>query len=401
MQEPEEKEKKKGFFNVWVTGITSFLTDVSTEMTYPLVPLFLTIRLGAGPEIVGLIEGIAESIASVLKAFSGYISDRIGRRKFLAIAGYSLSTIGKFFLYVAGSWPVVLLARVIDRFGKGVRTAPRDALVAESVDETVQGRAFGLHRAMDTLGAAAGVAIAMFIVYRLPEDIHLYQKIFLYSLIPAALGVAALFLVREVRRKRNESVLSLNLKALDPTLKKFLLVTFLFTLGNSSDQFIILRARSLELSLLSILGLYFAFNVSYGLLSYPAGRLSDLIGRRRIIVPGYLFYGLVYLMLALSKTAAHLLFIFILYGFYKGLTDGVEKALVSDLSKPEIKATALGLHATLVGIGLFPASFIAGLLWKYFGYQATFYFGSIIGFLAAFLMWYILYTAEKENNRRI
>lgn len=394
-------KEKKGFFNVWITGITSFLTDISTEMTYPLVPLFLTVRLGAGPEIIGLIEGIAESVASILKAFSGYISDRLGRRKILAIAGYSFSTLGKFFLYIAGSWPVVLFARVIDRFGKGVRTAPRDALVAESVDGTVQGRAFGLHRTMDTFGAAAGVAIAMFFVYKLPEDIHLYQKIFLFSLIPAILGVLALFLVREVRKAENRYSFSISWKTVDPTLKKFLLVTFLFTLGNSSDQFIILRARGLEMSIVSILGLYFAFNVSYGLLSYPAGRISDLIGRRRIIVPGYIFYGVVYLALALSKTGAHLLLIFIVYGFYKGLTEGVEKALVSDLSQPVIKATALGLHATLVGIGLFPASFIAGLLWKYLGYQATFYFGACTGFLSAFLMWYILYTAERDNGRRI
>lgn len=370
-------------------------TDVSTEMTYPLIPLFLSARLGVGPEIIGVIEGIAESIASLLKSFSGHISDRVGKRKELAVFGYFLSTIGKFFLYLAASWPVVLLARAIDRFGKGIRTAPRDAIIAESVDRDVQGRAFGLHRTLDTFGAALGILISMFLVVNLPKDVSIYQKIFLISLIPAVLGVVVLMFAKETRHKEHKATISLSWKSLDPKLRKFLLVTLLFTLGNSSNQFILLRAHDLGISILGVLGLYLAYNLSYSLLSYPAGRLSDRIGRRHVIVPGYVFFGIVYFLLANSRTATHLLAIFIIYGFYMGLTEGTEKALISDLANPDIKATTLGLHATLVGFGLFPASAIAGLLWKFGGPQMMFYFGSATGIIAAILMWFVLFEAEQ------
>lgn len=391
----------RSFHNVWVTGLTSLLTDISSEMVYPLVPVFLTAYLGAGPAALGFIEGVAESLASILKAFSGYISDRVGRRKPLAIVGYAFSPVGKLALFLAGSWVGVFAGRVLDRFGKGIRTAPRDALISESVSPSERGHAFGVHRALDTLGAAAGVALAMAILAATPHDRGASMRfIFLLSVIPAALGVGVLFLAREVRpRAVAVEPPRLRWADLDPTLKRFLLVTFLFSLGNSSNQFILLRASRLGASLLSVLGLYLAYNVSYALLSWPAGRLSDRFGRRRVIVPGYLFYAVVYFLLARATSVSHLLGLFVAYGFYMGLTEGVEKAVVSDLSTPHERASALGLHATLVGLGLFPASALAGLLWRAFGPQATFYFGSAVGLAAAAGMAVVLMEVDDLNGR--
>jgi len=395
-----ERHEKRSLWNVWITGATSFLTDVSTEMTYPLLPLFLTATLGASPAILGVIEGIAESVASLLKAFSGYVSDRVGRRKPLAILGYALSPLSKFLLYVAGSWPVVLVARVLDRFGKGIRTAPRDALIAESVEPEKRGRAFGLHRTLDTLGAAFGVLLAMGLLMNLPRSTHVVRSIFLYSVVPAALGVLVLFLVREVKAHARAGSLHLSWRELDPVLKQFLIITFIFSLGNSSNQFILLRASTLGTSTFGVLGLYLAFNLSYALFSYPAGRISDRFGRRRVIVPGYLFYALVYFLLAFSKSTAHFLAIFILYGLYMALTEGVEKALVSDLARPEIKASALGVHATLVGIGLFPASALGGWLWNAISPRATFYFGSAMGVAGALGMAFVLRELDNPQVQR-
>ncbi|NPV53735.1 MAG: MFS transporter [Firmicutes bacterium] len=388
-------------FNIIILGIVSLLTDVSTEMVYPLLPLFLTTRLGASPAIVGLIEGIAESLASLLKVFSGYVSDRFGRRKPLAILGYGSSTIGKIVLYLAGSWPMVLLARIIDRFGKGVRTAPRDALIADSSDPSTRGRAYGLHRALDTLGAALGVLLAYYFMTAYKGD---FSKVFLWAMVPATLGVCALFFAREAREEREagkarEALAErgpeqvggwINWSKLDRRLKGFLVVVFLFALGNSSNQFLLLRARNLGFNPASVLLIYFAYNVAYSLLSYPAGRLSDKIGRKSLLVAGYAMYGLVYVGFALASARWHIWALFVAYGFYIALTEGVEKALVADIAPGELRATTIGLHATLVGIGLLPASLLAGLLWNVFGPQATFYFGGLMGLLAAVGIWIVV-----------
>lgn len=370
-------------FNIIILGLVSLLTDISTEMVYPLLPLFLTAQLGASPAIVGLIEGIAESLASLLKVFSGYFSDLWQRRKPLAIAGYGSSTIGKVFLFLATSWGWVLTGRIIDRFGKGIRTAPRDALIADSADPAQRGRAYGLHRTMDTLGAAAGVLLAYLFLQSAPGN---YRAIFLYSLLPAALGVGLLFLVREkapIRSKGTGKKLSLQWSALDRRLQAFLLVVFLFTLGNSSNQFLLLRAKNLGFSAAQVLLLYLFYNLTYALVSYPAGHLSDRIGRKTLLVLGYLFYGVVYFGFALANAGSTLWFLFGLYGLYIGFTEGVEKALVADIAPGHLRATVIGLHATLVGIGLLPASLLAGILWDLFGPRAPFYFGGLLGVLAA------------------
>ncbi len=380
--------KEIGYRNVLLLGLTSFFTDVSTEMVYPIIPLYLVSKLGATPAIVGLIEGIAESIASLLKVFSGVISDRLGRRKPLAILGYSFSLLGKVFIYMASNWGLVGLGRFVDRFGKGMRTAPRDALIADSSENKERGKAYGLHRAMDTAGALVGVFLAYLIVIRLKNG---YEPVILFSLIPAFLGVITLLLVKEIKDQLNEHLREKlkiswkNFLLLDRRLKAFLLVSAVFTLGNSSNQFLLLRAQNLKISVANILLLYLLFNFSYALFCYPAGILSDKIGRKWIIVFGYLLYGLVYLGFALAPPTKLIIALFFLYGLYMGLTEGVEKAFISDLASFSQRATLLGFHATIVGLGLFPASLIAGLLWDFIGPSAPFYFGALGGFLSAAL----------------
>ena len=402
-------------FNVLVLGLASFLTDVSSEMVYPLLPLFLTsARLGASPAIVGIIEGLAESTASLIRVFSGYWSDRLGVRKPITISGYTGSAIGKFVLYISTSWPLVLVGRLADRFGEGLRTAPRDALIADSTPPDRRGSAFGLHRALDTAGAVLGVVLAYVLFVQARDD---YSAVFLYSLIPALLGVIVLFLVRErssphpptpspqawgegeqtpLSRAVGEGRggasgasstpwwgnIGARWNALDRRLKAFLLVIFVFTLGNSSNQFLLLRARSLGFDDATAILLYLAYNVTYALVSWPAGRLSDRIGRKTLLVAGYLTYGLVYVAFGFAQ-AATLWLLFPIYGLYIALTEGVEKALVSDLAPKDLRATLIGLHATFTGFGLLPASALAGLLWNTFGASAPFFFGGTMGVLAA------------------
>ncbi len=378
-------------FNVIILGLTSFFTDISSEMIYPLIPFFLTATLGASPAVLGLIEGVAESSASLLKVVSGYISDKFRNRKVPAISGYSSSAVGKFLLYVANSWGIVFAARVVDRLGKGIRTAPRDALIADSTDEKKRGTAFGIHRALDTAGAAIGVVLAYIFLTRYTGD---YTKVFLWSLLPAGIGVVLLFLAREQKKISVPSKSpSLRWRVLPRKLQMFLVVALLFTLGNSSNTFLLLRAQNVGFTPADAVLLYLVYNIVYGLVSYPAGKLSDLIGRKRLLVAGYFFYGLVYLGFAAVTGGDRgwlMWMLFGVYGLYSGFTEGVEKALIADLAPSDIRATAIGLHATILGIGLFPASLIAGELWQHVGASATFYFGAATGIVAAVGLLFVL-----------
>jgi len=371
---------------VILLGLTSFFTDISSEMVYPLIPLFLVSRLGASPAIVGLIEGLAESLASLLKVFSGYYSDRMRKRKPLAVFGYVSSGLSKLILLGASSWGWVLIARVGDRFGKGIRTAPRDALIAESADRNQQGAAFGLHRALDTMGAVVGIAFAYYLFSHYQGD---YARVFLLALIPAALGIGTLLMVREPKEKRlqNRPQIVVQWRQLDGRLKHFLLITLVFTLGNSSNQFLLLRVQNLGFATGTVLLLYLVYNIVYGFSAYPVGRLADLFGAKRLLVTGYAVYGLVYILFARAGSLGTLYGLFALYGLHSGLTEGVQKSFVSQLAPAEAKGTFMGLHATLVGIGLFPASLLAGLLWSTVGPAAPFWFGGSLGFLAAAGLW--------------
>jgi len=382
-------------FNVIILGMTSFLTDVSTEMVYPLLPLYLTsARIGASPAIVGLIEGIAESLASLIRVFSGAWSDRIQQRKPIAILGYTLSTIGKVFLYLSNTWHLVLAGRIGDRFGKGIRTAPRDALIADSTPPEKRGNAYGLHRALDSAGASLGVILAYILFISLNDG---FSHVFLLSLIPAFLGVSVLFLVREKIAPRKENAvkeawwrnLGTRWRALDRRLKFFLVIIFIFALGNSSNQFLLLRAKSLGSDDATAILLYLVFNLVYTIVSWPAGRLSDKIGRKTLLVLGYFTYGIVYVGFALT-TQTSLWLLFAVYGIYIAFTEGVEKAFVSEIAPQDLRATLIGLHATFTGIGLLPASIFAGFLWDVFGAQAPFFFGGGMGALAAVALLFLI-----------
>jgi MFS family permease len=389
-------------WNIIIAGFTSLFTDISSEMIYPIISLYL-LALGSGPALIGLIEGVAESTASIVKVFSGAISDKIKKRKSLAILGYAFSPVGKFFMWLATGWGFVFLGRTLDRFGKGIRTAPRDAIIAESSSADKRGSSFGLHRAMDTGGAIIGVIAAIVIMKHLglnqgPHAIQniksylpAFKTIILISLIPAVIGVAVLFLVKETGTgKPLAKGLSLKWSKLDRRLKAFLIVTLLFTLGNSSNQFLLMRAKGIGFSVEGVLLLYLAYNIVYGVISWPAGRLSDRIGRKTLIVSGYSVYAIVYAGFGLASSNSMMWTLFLIYGLYIAFTDGVEKALVSDIAPKDLKATLIGLHATLVGIGLFPASLLAGLIWDVFGPQYTFYFGGLMGIIAAVGMWIVL-----------
>ena len=389
-------------WNIIITGLTSLFTDISSEMIYPIISLYL-LALGSSPALIGFIEGIAESTASIVKVFSGALSDRMRKRKSLAILGYAFSPIGKFFMWLAKGWGFVFAGRTLDRFGKGIRTAPRDTIIAESSSAEKRGASFGLHRAMDTLGAILGVIIAIAIMRHLGlnEGLHTAQKIqsylpafktiILFSLIPAVVGVAVLFLVKETGSgKPLAHNLSLKWSKLDKRLKAFLIVTFIFTLGNSSNQFLLMRAKDTGFSVEGVLLLYLVYNLVYGIISWPAGRLSDKIGRKTLIVAGYFVYAIVYTGFGLTNTSSAMWILFSIYGLYIAFTEGVEKALVSDIAPKDLRATLIGLHATLVGIGLFPASLLAGFIWDTLGPQFTFYFGGLMGVIAAVGMLIVL-----------
>lgn len=378
--------------NLLLVGLASLLTDMSTEMVYPILPLFLTATLGASPRVLGLIEGIVEAVASLTRVMSGWISDVMGKRKPFAVGGYALSVLGKGALYLATSWPLVLGGRVLDRFGKGIRTAPRDALLAESVPSDQRGRAFGFHKAMDTLGAVLGVICAYFLVRAGQAELRTVLK---WSLAPAALAVVVLCFLRETGRGRHAASKRPRVKLSDAwhrapsRLRLFYLIVFLFALGGSSNQFLLLRARGMGFSDADTILLYLVYNLTYLVFSYPAGKLSDRIGRAPLLIAGYFIYAVSYAGFALvdhlpaSSTSIWLLFA--IYGCYIGLTDGVEKALVSDMSPSDARATFLGLHATITALGLFPASLIAGWLYDSISPSSAFLFGSVCALAAGVL----------------
>lgn len=384
--------------NVWVMSATSLLNDISSEMLLNLIPFFLANILGVRTAVIGLIEGVAETTASLLKVYFGALSDRFGKRKPFAVAGYALSALTKPFLYFASAWGWVLGVRVADRIGKGIRTAPRDALIADSIDDKQRGLAFGLHRAADTLGAFLGLGIAAFIVWRTQAQaallsLNTFKLIVLVSIVPGVLGVLVLlFGAMEISGiSKSTSPMTLSLNAMDPRFKYFLFVLVLFTLGNSSDAFILLRGQERGLSILQVMGMSLTFNAIYTVFAGPLGAWSDKVGRRRLILGGWLAYGLVYLGFAFSKTGWEVWALFGLYGLYYAATEGAARALIADLVPSPQRGGAYGLYNAAVGITVLPASLIAGLLWQGlgawqgFGASAPFFFGAIMALLAGLL----------------
>ncbi len=391
MAQQDDRRRTLGFnSNVFFLGVSSLLTDISSEMIFTLVPLFLSNVLGAATTIVGLVGGLSDSTEAVFKIFSGWFSDRVGKRKLLTVAGYSLSTIAKPFMYLASSWGMVAAIRFSDRVGKGVRTSPRDALVADSVGSGDRGKAFGLHRAMDTMGAVLGLGLAALIIYLVQGggvelSLASYRWLVLVGIVPAVLGVLVLLtLVKEARRNSpgGSKVNGFRLSGVDGRFKIFLAVMAVFTLGNSSDFFVILRAQNLEASVFQITLMLVVFNLAYSMTSLPAGVISDRLGRRRVIALGWLIYALVYLGFAAASSLWQIWLLFAAYGIYYGIVEGVARAFVADLVPEERRGTAYGLYHGVVGLTLLPASLIAGWLWDAVSPQAPFYFGAGLAFLA-------------------
>jgi len=370
--------------NVFVLGLVSFFNDVASEMIYPIVPIFLTSVLGAPVAIVGLIEGIAESTASVLKVVSGWLSDKWQKRKLFVVAGYLFSAISKILLSLAYSWPFVLFARFVDRFGKGTRTSARDALITESSENKVRGRAFGFHRTLDTLGAVVGPLIALLAIHFLDNN---FRLIFFLAFIPAFIGILLLlFFVKEKKKEANSlNTFHFNWRELNPSFKIFLLISLIFALGNSSDAFLILRAQNLGLSLILVVLAYVFFNFTYAIFSMPAGIISDKIGPKKVLLAGFLLFSAVYLFFGLAHSSLLLWLLFPIYGIYMALTEGVGKAYISNLVPQEKVGTAFGVYQTTIGLCTFFASLIAGLLWTYIDVSTPFIFGSIMALISAFL----------------
>lgn len=370
--------------NVWLLGLISLFTDISSEMVYPLIPLFLTTTLGASPAVLGLIEGTVESLAALVKVFSGRFSDTWGRRKPIAVSGYIFSLLGKSTLYLAGSWVVVFLGRGFDRFGKGVRGAPRDAMIAESAAPGRLGAAFGLHRLMDTLGAIIGIVIAYLLMRQLPHD---FTRIFMWSLVPAALAVLVFIPVRDTVQapKVRSGGLLPPLKDLPIEVKRFTAISLVFAIGNSSNHFLLLRAADIGFSVQLVILAYLLYNVSYAAVSYQAGKLSDRVGRKPLLLYAYGIYAFVYLGFALVSHPSMVWLLFAAYGVYAGIFEGVEKAYLIDMNPGLGKATVLGWHQTAVGLALLPASLIAGLLWKFVDPAAPFFFAGVMALIAAVL----------------
>jgi MFS family permease len=376
-------------FNIIMLGLVSFFADISSEMVYPLIPLYLTGAFGATPALVGVIEGIAESTASLLKVYSGYLTDRYSRKKPIAFIGYAAGLVYKAALLLSSSWGGVLAARVIDRLGKGIRTSPRDVMVSESADRGAMGKAFGVHKALDMAGSALGILLAFLLVRGAASGQSDYKRVFLLSAIPAALSLLMFLFIREKKVKRapwQRERFWKNVRGLSRPLKLYLLIAFLFTLGNSSNTFLLLRAKNAGFDDVTVILLYFAYNLAASLLAIPFGRLSDKIGRKRLLTMGYLVFAAVYLGFAFFSSKAGMLLLFIAYGFYTAMTAGVERALITDIAPAHLKGTMLGLHSTLVGAALLPASALFGLLWTRFGPQVPFVFGASLSLLSAVLL---------------
>lgn len=390
--------------NVLALSAVSLLNDTSSEIIYPILPAFLALSLGASPFAIGLIEGFAESAASIVKLFSGYLSDRFGTRKLPVFLGYALAAVTRPFLAFVTSWPQVLVVRMTDRTGKGIRGAPRDALIAESVDVKQRGFAFGFNRAADHLGAVFGPVVAfvllmMFAADRTNPTILEYQRVFLFASIPVVLGLLVIaFLIRE---EKHEHALAdppkLSLKGFDSNFKRFLLAIAVFTLSNSTDAFLLLRAADSGITPVILPLLWMTLHVSKVISSLIGGALSDRIGRKKLIVSGWVVYAFVYVGFAFVSSAWQCWVLFIIYGTYFGLTEGVEKAFVADMVPEKRSGTAYGLYNLAIGITVFPASLLFGLAWNQFGATTAFLASGAVS-LAALLIFMTVKPAPVSHK---
>lgn len=380
--------------NVIILGVVSLLTDLSGQLVFPLLPLYITTVLGGGAVAVGLIEGAAETTASLLKVFSGYWSDKIGKRKPFVFFGYTLSALMKPVLAFATSWAAVLAIRVVDRVGKGLRDAPRDAIISESNDQATMGKAYGFNRALDGLGSVGGAVLAFLLL-----PIFGFVTLFKLAIIPGLISVGVISLVREPERRENTSKkisLRVGFSGLNRELKIFIAIATFFTLGNFSYAFLMLRAQANGLGNEKTIMLYALFYFVYTLLSMRAGTLSDKFGRKPVILAGYIIFTLLSFGLYLFSGLIFTVISFVLFGIFFALVDGSQRALVSDLAPAEFKGTALGTFHTLTGLAALPAGFIAGQLWTKINPGVTFLFGTLVGIISVSVFYLLLYKGRRE-----
>lgn len=372
---------------VFILGLVSFFNDLASEMIYPIVPIFLTSVLHASVPTLGFIEGFAEAVASITKYFFGTYSDYLKKRKIFVTLGYSFGAVSKLLIGLAYAWPFVLFARFIDRLGKGLRTAPRDSLLLENATATNKGFIFGFHRAFDSLGAVFGPLVALVVLYFLKDNLRLT---FFFAFIPGVIAILLLvFFVKEKKQvvhQEKRKFIKIDWRVLDPKLKLFLLISFIFALGNSSDTFLLLNAKNLGLSTTLVVLAYVLYNISQTVFATPAGLLSDKVGARKIFAGGLLVFSIVYLFFGLARNPVWLWILFPIYGVYIAATDGVSKAYISEFITKKESGTFFGAYYTLIAIGTFLASVIGGLLWSSISPSAIFYYGSILAFLAFIIL---------------
>jgi MFS family permease len=397
---PDGSKKVFGLHpNVFFLGLTSLLNDFSSELIFTLLPLFLTNILGISTVLVGLIGGISGSSDSLFRILSGWYSDKLGKRKTFAVTGYAISTVVKPFMYIASNWGVVTGIRFVDRIGKGIRNAPRDALVADSASSRERGKAFGFQRALDTAGAVLGLSTAAIIIFLMQGhavDLELptFHLMVIVGIIPGILGTLVIFLwVRDARRIKSRAKLEGTTgtrRAFSNRFKIYLVLLGIFTLGNTSDFFVILRAQNLGNSLIYVALILIMFNIIYSLASIPAGMLSDKLGRRQLMIVGWIIFSAVYLGFAIASASWHVWVLFAVYGIYYGIVEGVSRAFVADLVSEDQRGTAYGWYNGVLSIALLPASLIAGWMWSNISPASTFYFGAGMAFIAAVGIWVLL-----------
>lgn len=362
--------------NVYVLGVVSFLTDISSEMIFPVLPVFLTTFLGVGKEVLGLIEGVADSLASLLEIFFGYWSDVSRKRKQFVIFGYGLSSVSKIGIAFANAWPQVLVFRGLDRIGKSVRTSPRDAIIAASSDRSIRGKAFGLHRALDTLGAIAGPLLAYVILSWLGSGEQAYRSVFFAALVPAFLAVAVIALfVREPKvkpEKREKHGFWKSLSLLEMDYKRFLAISCFFSLAYFSFALLIVRANDIGVKTQDVLLVYVLFNVVYAVSSVPIGQVSDRLGRKPVIAGAFFLYGFMCVGFAFATSFWHVALLFAVYGLFVAADESVNKAYISDISREKTRGMALGAYDSAVGAVYLIANAGFGFLWAVFGPVAAF-----------------------------
>jgi MFS family permease len=359
--------------NTFLLAFASFFADISTEMLYPVLPVFLTQTLNASGSIVGLVDGFAQATQNIVQGFSGALSDKLQKRKPVALVGYFLAALGKPLMGLSTVWQGVFGARLLDRLGSGIRSSPRDALIASSVEERDRGRAFGLEGVGDNAGAFVGPLLAVLLLYSFGVGI---RTIFYVALVPGLLAFLMVLLVSE-RSMASKSKIDISLWQFPKEYWKYLLATALFGIGNSANAFLILQTQAIGVSLEMTILIYAAFNLVAALISYPAGALSDRWGRRNILVASYVVFLVAYLGFAVTRNVFLIGTLFVVYGLYQGVFRAVGKALASDLVPEQIRASGIGWYNSTVGILQLVSSLVAGLLWDQIGHAAVFYFGAV------------------------